>query len=178
MKKWIILIGVSFLIFQSNINKKNELKSITIPDEAIRLRVIANSNNYYDQNTKRKVSLKVQDRLAKLLKDTKGIKEARIKIKDNIDLMDKDVAEVLKKDNVNYPYKIDFGYHYFPKKTYKGVEYAEGEYESLYITLGKGEGENWWCVLFPPLCIMEATDSQTDDVEYHSLIKDILDKYL
>ncbi len=177
MKKWIIILSIGFLLYYGNLNKKNELK-VTIPDEAIRLRVIANSNNYYDQNTKRKVSLKVQDRLSKLLKDTKNIKDAREKIKENIDLMDKDILETLKKDNVNYPYKIDFGYHYFPSKTYKGIEYKEGEYESLYITLGKGEGENWWCVLFPPLCIMEAEENDTENIEYRSIIKDIIDKYL
>ena len=50
-------------------------------------------------------------------------------------------------------------------------------YESLVITLGKGEGDNWWCVLFPPLCLLEENEN-TQDVEYHFLVKDIIDKYL
>ena len=93
MKKWIIILVVGLLLYNNNINKKKKFQNITIPDEAIRFRVIANSNDYYDQNTKRKVSLKVQDRLSKLLKDTKNIKDAREKIKENIDLMDKDILE-------------------------------------------------------------------------------------
>ena len=65
--------------------------------------------------------------------------------------------------------------HFFPKKEYKGVVYKEGEYESLLITLGKGQGDNFWCVLFPPLCVME--EDETKDVEYKWFIKDILEKY-
>ena len=53
----------------------------------------------------------------------------------------------------------------------------EGYYESLVITLGKGNGENWWCVLFPPLCLMEGEDNNTDEVEYKSFVKEMIDKY-
>ena len=63
-----------------------------------------------------------------------------------------------------------------PEKEYKGTTYEEGYYESLVITLGSGEGDNWWCVLFPPLCLLEAEDS--DDVEYTSYVKELVDKYL
>ncbi|MBQ9011225.1 MAG: stage II sporulation protein R, partial [Bacilli bacterium] len=53
---------------------------------------------------------------------------------------------------------------------YKGVKYKEGYYESLLVTLGKGKGDNWWCVLFPPLCLIEADESS--DVQYKSFVKE------
>ena len=75
----------------------------------------------------------------------------------------------------NTNYDINFGYNYFPKKEFKGVEYKEGMYESLVVTLGNGEGNNWWCVLFPPICMIEAEEST--DVEYTTMIKEIMNKY-
>ena len=74
-------------------------------------------------------------------------------------------------------YKVNFGYNYFPQKKYKGVVYEEGMYESLVITIGEGKGDNWWCVLFPPLCMMESNDENIEEVEYKSFIKEIIDKY-
>ena len=67
--------------------------------------------------------------------------------------------------------------YYFPKKEYKGVEYNEGNYESLVITLGEGKGDNWWCVLFPPLCLIDA-EEQTSDVEYKFLVKEIIKHFM
>ena len=66
--------------------------------------------------------------------------------------------------------------NYFPEKEYKGVVYEEGEYESLVITLGNGLGENFWCVLFPPLCLLD-TEEEPENVEYTSFVKEVIDKY-
>ena len=72
-------------------------------------------------------------------------------------------------------YNINYGLNYFPKKEYKGITYKEGYYESLVVTIGDGKGDNWWCVLFPPFCLIE-NDKKTD-VEYRLYIKDMLEKY-
>ena len=81
-------------------------------------------------------------------------------------------------ENYENDYKLTFGNAFFPEKKYKGVIYEKGYYDTLLITLGKGEGNNWWCVLFPPLCLMEAEESNTGKTEYKFFIKEILDKYL
>lgn len=173
MKKiLILLIPVLFLTLF------NKTEAYEIPNEAIRLRVVSNSNSDYDLKMKFKVSNKIQDTMYNLLKDTKGIEEARSTIKNNLDTIDYDVKKVLQVENYPYNYKINFGYNHFPEKEYKGVTYKEGEYESVLITLGKGEGENWWCVLFPPLCLVEADESDVSDVEYKSFIGELIDKYL
>ena len=71
-------------------------------------------------------------------------------------------------------YSSNFGYNYFPEKEFKGLNYKSGYYKSFVVTLDEGEGENWWCVLYPPLCLV---DENKDDYEYHSLIKDTILKY-
>lgn len=174
MKKNLILlvIIVLFYMFISEPIAKN----LTIPSDALRIRIIPNSNSNYDQFIKGKVKDKLEITMYDLLKDARSSDEARKIIENNINLVDKDIAKVLNDEKYNLGYKINYGYNYFPAKDYKGVKYEEGYYESLLVTLGKGEGDNWWCVLFPPLCLIEAEDST--DVEYRSIVKDILENYL
>lgn len=172
MKKIVIVILVIILGYYLMKNAE----AYEIPDEAIRLRVVANSDDEYDQEIKMKVSVKVQNRLYELLKDTQGLEEARKVIKSNINSIESDIEKVLEEENYTLGYKINYGLNHFPEKTYKGVTYREGEYESLLITLGEGNGKNWWCVLFPPLCILEAEEST--EVEYKFFITELFEKYL
>ena len=174
MKKTIVLlliIGV-FYVFVSN----TLASALIIPKDAIRIRIIPNSNSAFDQDIKLKVKDKLEITMYDLLKDVKSSKEAEDVIKNNLELVDKDVKEILSEENYDQGYKINFGKNYFPEKTYKGVKYEAGYYESLLITLGKGEGDNWWCVLFPPLCLIEGEENT--DVEYKSIVMELLDKYL
>lgn len=171
--KKIFIIGIIILMVCC-INSK--ASADIIPDEAIRLRVLANSNSKYDQQIKLQVKDQIQLDLYNLLKETKGIEEARKIIEENLPNISNSVKQILKQENYNQNFTINFGYNYFPEKEYKGIIYEEGYYESLLITLGSGEGDNWWCVLFPPLCLVEAEES--DKVEYKFFIKELIDKYL
>ena len=117
---------------------------IIIPSDAIRVRFIANSNNINDSSTSASQSIRNN------LNDIKML--------------------ISQKTN---DFKINYGSNYFPKKVYKGVVYPEGEYESLVITLGNGLGDNWWCVLYPPLCMID-DNKTTNDVEYRFLVADML----
>ena len=80
-------------------------------------------------------------------------------------------------DKFNTTYDVNYGLNFFPEKNYKGVTYKEGNYESLVITLGDGLGDNWWCVLFPPLCLLEANETNYDDITYTSYIQELINKY-
>ena len=173
MKKIIIIICIILLMSCLSKVKSDEFR---IPDEAIRLRVLANSNSTYDQAIKMKVSAELQQELFNMLKNTKGIEEARNIIKNNIDLLDQKIDDVLKENNYNQEYKITFGQNYFPEKNYKGVTYNDGYYESVLVTLGEGKGDNWWCVLFPPLCLLEAQESELDEVEYQFFVKNLIER--
>lgn len=173
MKKFIILIVVilSFAIISKNVNAN----TILIPDEAIRLRVIANSDSTYDQQVKLDVSFEVQNEIYNLLKDKNNINDARTTIKNNIPKIENAVEKVLSEKNYVSTFKVNYGYNYFPEKEYKGVKYKEGNYESVLVTLGEGKGQNWWCVLFPPLCLIEAEES--DEVEYKFFVQELIEKY-
>ena len=149
-----------------------------IPDESIRLRVVANTDLDYDQEIKKKVFNLVEEDLSKLLVSVNNYTDARKIIKDNLDYINDDIKDLLINEKYMLDYDLSFGQNYFPTKVYKGVEYQEGYYESLVVTLGKGNGHNWWCVLFPPLCLIEARETDLEDVEYKSLIKEIVDKFL
>lgn len=167
----LIFIFFSFYFISTYVEENFE-----IPEDAIRIRILANSNTEYDQNIKNVVKNNVQDYMYNLLKDTKDIKNAEKIIGNNLNNIDNQVNITLQKLNYNLPYQVNFGLNYFPKKVYKGVEYDDGYYESLLITLGEGKGDNWWCVLFPPLCLIEAEEST--EVEYKSFVKEIIDKYV
>ena len=91
-----------------------------------------------------------------------------------VPLIEENIKSTLKDNNINEEYHINYGVNYFPEKTYKGITYKAGNYKSYVVTLGEGKGENYWCVLFPPLCLI---DENVNDYDYHFLIKDILSKY-
>lgn len=173
MKKIMIILSIIVVIFVST----KTTEDLIIPDESIRIRVIANSNNSKDQLIKNVVRNNIEKEVTNLLANVTNIDEARTLLEENIDLINECVEDVLEKNNYDVSYKVDFGYNLFPEKKYKGVVYEEGYYESVVVTLGEGKGDNWWCVLFPPLCLMETSSSDLEEIEYKSFIKEIIDKY-
>ena len=174
MKKSIILLLCIFVFYMYISN--SVVKNLSIPEDALRIRIIPNSNSEFDQGIKRSVRDRLEISMYDLLKNAKSSEEASEIIKKNLNLVDNDVKKVLDDNNYDLGYKINYGYNYFPEKEYKGIKYEEGYYESLLVTLGKGEGDNWWCVLFPPLCLIEGEENS--EVEYKSIVEEILKKYL
>ena len=166
MKKIIPILFVFFLIY-GYVNKEE----ILIPTDAIRFRVIANSNDEIDQEVKMKVKEAIEQEVNKLMLEAKNSEEAKKLINENIEHIQQIVNQYTT-DN-----KISFGVNYFPEKEYHGVTYPSGEYESLVITLGNGVGNNWWCVMFPPLCLLEAKNENTDDINYKFYVQEIIEKY-
>ena len=166
MKKIIPILFVFFLLY-GFINKEE----ILIPTDAIRFRVIANSNDPIDQNLKMEVKNALEEELNKLMISAKNSQEAKQIIEENMD----NIQNIV--NNYTTDNKISFGMNYFPEKEYHGVNYESGNYESLVITLGNGIGNNWWCVMFPPLCLLEAKNENTDEINYKFYVQEIIEKY-
>ena len=165
MKKTIIIISI--IISLLVINKEEE---IIIPEESIRFRIIANSNTKEDQRLKKEIVKNLNKVI--INKDIKNITEERKYLKENIGKFQKIVDKTIKDNNSISTFNINYGMNYFPEKKYQNVTYPEGEYESLVITLGEGNGHNFWCVLFPPLCLIDEKEEN-----YPSLIQDLINKY-
>lgn len=154
--------------------KFNEEEEFIIPNESIRVRIIANSNSIDDQYMKGLVKDYIEGEFASLITLDDSIESSRKKIINNIDNFNDDISDIFEEKKYQQDFNIHYGRNYFPKKEYKGVTYSEGNYESLVVEIGAAEGDNWWCVLFPPLCLLEAEENE--DVEYRFLVKDVLDK--
>ena len=122
--------------------------------------------------------IKVKNYLEKntyeLLRDETNIDEARNIIKENIPILEDNIEEIFTKENYNMDYQVSYGYNYFPEKEYRGVTYEEGYYESIVISIGKAEGDNWWCVLFPNLCLIDLEN--TEDNAYKSWVIETINK--
>ncbi|MGZ7445632.1 stage II sporulation protein R [Paenibacillus sp. TH7-28] len=130
-----------------------------IPQDSIRLRILANSDGMGDQIVKRKVRDAVVEQMngwVVQLDQPQSLDEARRVIRDNLPAIEEQVGETLKESGKNYNYKVELGVVPFPTKMYGGAVYPAGDYEALRVTLGEGRGKNWWCVLFPPLCFIDA----------------------
>lgn len=172
MKK--LLVALTIFITILSLNKEDK---IIIPKEAIRFRVIASSNTENDQYIKRQVVKDLNTEIKNLSFKNNTLETTRMNIKESIPKVKTTVNNTLNRLNANNKFFVKYGMNYFPQKEYQGIVYEAGEYESLVITLGDGKGENFWCVLFPPLCLLD-TKEKPENIEYKSFVKEIIDKYL
>ena len=155
MKKIIIILSVIITILCINKPTQN--------NETIRFRIIANSNKEEDQMLKKEILHDISNDL--INKKISTISEERKYLISQIPTFK---SKIEKKED---KYTINYGQNHFPEKELNGKKYKEGEYESLVITLGEGKGDNFWCILFPPLCMID-----DEDIEYKSIIKNVINK--
>ena len=124
MKKTIFILITIFLIYYIIGVASEEV--VKIPNEAIRFRVIANSNSTEDQDVKYEVKDEVESYMSSILQNVDNIEESRVIISTNIDNINKKVSNVFNKNNYKLNYKVNFGLNYFPEKEFKGITYDEG----------------------------------------------------
>lgn len=163
MKKWIYLFTALFILVLS---WEKELKAQSIiPEDSIRLRILANSDDVRDQWIKRKVRDAIIEQVNGWVDplSTQNLNQARALIENHLPEIRRTVGETLEKYHFTYPYEVTLGEVPFPSKVYGSRVYPAGTYEALRITLGRGEGQNWWCVLFPPLCFVDVTMQERTD---------------
>ena len=167
--KIIIPVLALFMIF---INSSLNRESVIIPNESIRFRIIPASNKKEDQLNKLKVKNLINEKVMPVISTGSNINEARKIIQSSIPFIKKTL------DTLNIPYTINYGQNPFPQKEYFDVIYPDNNYEALVISLGKAKGDNYWCVLFPPLCLVDAKYYGNNNNEYKSAVIDIINKYL
>ena len=136
----------------------------------LRLHVIANSNSVWDQQIK----LEVRDRLlageSEALAECGSKETARTYLEQKTAELEETIREVLHENGACYDVEIQIGTDIFPQKTYGNLVYPAGEYDAVRVVLGDGAGENWWCVMFPPLCLLQPAPTQDEPIVYTSFL--------
>ncbi|RKL67991.1 stage II sporulation protein R [Salipaludibacillus neizhouensis] len=150
----------------------NQASEDFIPQESIRLRIKANSNSPVDQELKLNVRDKVSVEISKWTASLDDLSQARTVIESKIPEIEAVIAEEIQAIGSTSSFRVSLKNVEFPTKQYGNRLYPEGEYEAVFIEIGKGSGDNWWCVLFPPLCFVDAstdepaeTDASDSDVD-------------
>ena len=146
-----------------------------IADSVFRLHVIANSNSDEDQNLKYIVRDKVIEYMSSISQNASS-KEEVIKIaKANLDKIQAIASQTIRENGYTYSVNVEVGNFSFPSKRYGDITLPPGYYDALRIKIGKAEGQNWWCVMFPPLCFVDVTSGVVPD-ESKEIMKENLSK--
>ena len=143
----VLVSAIVFFTLQNIIPTQDEFE---IYDATVRLHVLANSDSEQDQALK----LKVRDELLNTVKEysVNSKEEAIEKIEENKEYLIKIAEDVVKKEGKAYPVDIEIGKEYYQTRYYEDFALPAGEYTSVRVIIGEGEGQNWWCVMYPPLC--------------------------
>lgn len=132
-------------------------------DNVIRLHVIANSDSKADQALKLKVRDSVLNKVNSLSLNAKNIDEATKIYEDNLCAIENEAKKCIINEGYDYDVSVSLTDERYPTKSYESLCFPSGEYKSLQIKIGNASGENWWCVLFPPLCMSVASDISVDE---------------
>ena len=124
----------------------------SIPEESIRIRILANSDSVEDQWIKKEIREAIVASINSWEQSYTSIEVARETVRARLPELERIVHEQLARYGFGYGAQVELGQVEFPAKVFGKETYPAGDYEALRITLGAGQGENWWCVLFPPLC--------------------------
>ncbi len=139
----------------------------------IRLHVRANSNSEEDQSLKLKVRDAILEEAESMAKSALNTEDAKRIVSSNLDRLKNKAKEEIALQGYNYDVRVSYGPSVFPKKEYGDMAFPAGTYEALIVEIGSGEGENWWCVMFPPLCFTEEAFASSGEGSEEILIQNL-----
>lgn len=172
----LIIIFVIGLIIFASLGNDNDNKADTHTD-FIRIHIRANSNSDKDQSVKYAVKEDVVAFLTPLIAECGTREDVISVIGKNITGVSKAAAARLKKEGFSYGARADFSEEYFPARDYDGLTLESGFYDAVILYLGEGTGDNWWCVVYPPLCFVNTEFTGGEGVRYKSKIAELIKKY-
>ncbi len=155
-----ILLALVFTITLSCFDFSLECESIR--NKVFRLHILANSNSGYDQMLKLKVRDKLIEYADESFKDCTNLESVKQQAVENIDNFQKEAEKELKKNGCNLPVSVSVTPCYFNTRTYEKVTLPAGVYPALQVKIGEYKGKNWWCVMYPSLCL-PSSSSKIDD---------------
>lgn len=160
--KFIIVILVLCVFYSGSTQKE-------IADSVLRLHIIANSDSPSDQAMKLKVRDAILEHMNTRYPNGASREEASKYLKTNLNEIKSIASEVLQKNGSNKAVDAKYGVFPFPTKEYGNLSLPAGMYEAVRVELGEANGQNWWCVMFPPLCIADANSLKLDEEAMHQL---------
>ena len=164
----IVLIGV---FMSSNFNKK-----IIATDNLLRIHIRANSNESIDQNIKFEIKDKFVDYLTPLVADCESKNDAISLIESQKDKLKRLADDILKQNGFEYQSTVNIKREFFPTREYENYTVESGVYDAVIVELGSATGNNWWCVIYPPLCFTNFSFN-SKNIVYKSKIMEIINKF-
>lgn len=150
-----------------------EAQCSELSQDVFRLHILANSDSEADQSLKIKVRDEVLDYTEDLFNSANSKEEAESIISDNLQSISNVAYQTVLDNGYDYVVNAEITNMYFTTRYYEGYTLPSGMYDALRITIGEGEGHNWWCVMYPSICISSAEDKESkakealDDDEYN-----------
>ncbi len=156
MKRFLLLfsIGIFVILLICMIAPISEAKGIY--EGVVRIHILAESDSEEDQQLKLAVRDAILEYSSAQMKQLSSVEQAREYIENNMDSFVSTAEEVIKKSGYDYDVTAEFCVEYYPTRQYLDVTMPAGEYLSLRINIGSGQGKNWWCMVYPPLCTSAA----------------------
>ena len=158
LKRFLIIffLFITYILF--SISSYSNAVSKDIQNNVFRLHVIANSDSNQDQNLKYLVRDELIEYMNSISNDISSKEDAIKLVEENIDEFYKIAKKVILDNGFNYDINIEIGNFSFPTKTYGDISLPAGFYDALKVEIGKAEGQNWWCVMFPTLCFVDVSN--------------------
>ena len=156
-RKIVAAVAAGIFIVLSSVCVYSEMAFREISDNVLRLHVLANSDSQQDQALKLKVRDCVLEETNLILQDCANRTEAESRIASNMKRLSQVAVQCVAEEGYDYPVTVRMEDIYFPTRTYEGGSLPAGVYKALRVEIGKAEGQNWWCVLFPQLCFINAS---------------------
>lgn len=147
--------------------------SYNLSDSVFRLHIIANSNSSADQELKLKVRDKIIEYMNTLTSSSSDKKDVISMVNNHLDSFKEIALNTIKENGYNYDVNIEIGNFHFPTKSYGDISFPAGNYDALKIEIGDAIGQNWWCVLFPPLCFVNSSTGVVPDDSKNTLKENI-----
>lgn len=154
----IVLAGLIFTMATAGIRRAVSA-SAQVKTDTLRLHIIANSDSDFDQELKLKVRDRVLEYTGELFAEVSGKTEAEALAKYSADEIKSVAEEVIAENGADYSVSVEITNMWFETRSYDGFTLPAGDYDAVRIIIGAGEGHNWWCVMYPPLCVPGAEDA-------------------
>lgn len=176
MKKVFFIVMVIYSIFflaactnQANINKDS--------DNYLRIHIRANSNIAVDQNVKYTIKDQIINFLTPIVAKCNSFNEVKLALNSNLQNIQSKVNDILLENQFSYTSNVKLNNEFFPTRYYEDKVLVANYYDALIIELGLAEGDNWWCVVYPPLCFLNAQGNYGESFVYKSKIIELINKF-